>query len=72
MLNQRKPPSLHMIYLGTGTTGSRWEAVIGRSHITHSADVMVAFHCSLQLQQTNHDQGQFHQVPQRETEGLSA
>lgn len=46
--------------------------MIGRSHITCSADVIVTFHCALQLQQTNHDKGQFHQVPQRETEGLSA
>lgn len=29
-------------------------------------------HCALQLQQTHHDKGEFHQVPQREAEGLSA
>lgn len=35
-------------------------------------DVIVTSQCALQLQQTHHDKGEFHQVPQRETEGLSA
>lgn len=36
--------------------------------------LQLSFQCraSLQLQQAHYDEGEFHQVPQRETEGLSA
>lgn len=37
-----------------------------------STDVIVMPHRALQLQQTHHDKGQFHQVPQREAERLTA
>lgn len=37
-----------------------------------SAVVIVTPHCAPQLQQTHHDKGELHQVPQREAERLSA
>lgn len=58
-------------YLARAQVAGKW-AVIGRGNIACSADVIVTVHCALQLQQAHHDKGEFHQVPQRETEGLSA
>lgn len=50
--------------------GLRWQAVCRDRQEQHNMTVL--FHCAFQLQQTDHDKREFHQVPQRETEGLSA
>lgn len=71
MFGQSEPPTLALAILARAQVAGSG-AVTGMSSITRSADVIVTASLALQFHKTHHDQGEFHQVSQREAEGLSA